>query len=283
MPRLLLPPPMSADAVSAIAARVGAHALPVLLSVLALLLLVVAGIWRTLRTRTRPRPRPDDAAQHSAPRAARVLVLGAAGLALLLAAAWLFAELAEGLAPGRAMARVDAALTEAIGRDVGIGTLRFFATLTRLGDPAWLVALGAAIALLLWLRSRRVLAAGWVLALAGNAVLNPLLKRIFERIRPLHADGLVSASGYSFPSGHSSGAMVAYGMLAYLALRTLPRRWHLASLLAAAALVYGVGCSRILLRVHYASDVLAGFASGGAWLLVCIASVEGVLRMRRGR
>lgn len=112
------------------------------------------------------------------------------------------------------------------------------------------------------------------LALGGNALLNPLPKRIFERVRPLHELGLFSEPGFSYPSGHSSGATVAYGMLACLAVRTLPTRWHLPALLVATVLLFTVGCSRIFLQVHFASDVAAGFASGMAWLMVCILSLE---------
>ena len=83
--------------------------------------------------------------------------------------------------------------------------------------------------------------------------------------------------GFSFPSGHSSGSVVAYGMLAYLALRLLPIRWHLPGLLATVALAFTVGASRLFLGVHFASDVIAGFASGAAWLAMCITLIE---RMR---
>ena len=51
-------------------------------------------------------------------------------------------------------------------------------------------------------------------------------------------------------------------------------RWHLALTLAAVALAFSIGASRMFLRVHFASDVIAGFASGIAWLAVCIASIE---------
>lgn len=81
-------------------------------------------------------------------------------------------------------------------------------------------------------------------------------------------------AGFSFPSGHSSGSVVAYGMLAYLSLRLLPVRWHLPSLLAMVALALTVGASRLFLGVHFASDVMAGFASGIAWLALCITSIE---------
>ena len=118
------------------------------------------------------------------------------------------------------------------------------------------------------------LAFGWVAAVAGNALLNVTLKQVFARVRPVHDDGLVLAHGFSFPSGHTSGAVVAYGMLAYVAMRFVPPRSHLALMLAAVALAFAIGASRMFLRVHFASDVIAGFASGSAWLAVCIASIE---------
>jgi membrane-associated phospholipid phosphatase len=100
------------------------------------------------------------------------------------------------------------------------------------------------------------------------------LKQLFARMRPSHAVNGAVADGFSFPSGHSSGTVVAFGMLAYLGLRLLPQRWHLPVLLAAVLLALSVGVSRIFLRVHYVSDVAAGFASGTAWLAACITLVE---------
>ena len=85
---------------------------------------------------------------------------------------------------------------------------------------------------------------------------------------------IVPAQGFSFPSGHSSGSMVTYGMLAYLAWRLLPPRWHVAAVMTATAVILTTAASRVFLRVHFASDVLAGLCSGGAWLVLCIASIE---------
>ena len=92
---------------------------------------------------------------------------------------------------------------------------------------------------------------------------------------------LQDAGGYSFPSGHTSGSLVVYGMLAYLCLRLLPPRWHLASVLLASALAFSIGWSRVILQVHWASDVVAGFAFGVAWLTVSIAAIEVTRRMSR--
>ena len=178
------------------------------------------------------------------------------------------------------MSLADEALSVSIREHVGVGTLQVFAMLTHLGDPLVLTLLGVTVALGLWWRGQRTLALGWVLALGGNALLNPMLKRVFERVRPVHDHGLVAELSWSFPSGHTSGATVAYGMLAYVVLRTLPTAWHLPAVLGATALAFTVGGSRVFLQVHFASDVLAGFASGTAWLMVCILSVGARQRWR---
>lgn len=251
-----------------LARRVGAHALPVFSALLAVLLLAVALTWWLVRTHGVP------LAHRRLPPAGVVPVFGAVGFGLVLGAAALFAEIAAQLGPEATMARADAALAAAIGAHASRATLQTFATLTHFGDTLTLALLGTGVTLLLWRQRQRALLLGWMLAVGGNALLNPALKRIFERVRPAHEHGLVNELSWSFPSGHTSGSTVAYCMLAYLALRLLPAVWHLPAVLAASALAFTVGSSRIFLQVHYASDVAAGFASGLAWLAVCIASVE---------
>ena len=259
---------MAADDLPALASWVGANALAVFGLLLALLLASVAAGWWLLSARWLPR------IQHRLPEPAFVLLTGAAGFAVVVGAAAAFAEIAEKLSPSGAMSRIDDALTASIRSHVGAATLQAFKLVTHFGDVLTLSVLGAVVAALLWATRQRALALGWVLALGGNGLLNPLLKRVFERVRPEHAHGLVVEASYSFPSGHSSGAVVAYGMLAYLAVRLLPPAWHLGAVLAATALAFTIGCSRIFLQVHFASDVAAGFASGMAWLAVCIVSIE---------
>ena len=257
---------MSADQSLALAYWLGAHALGVFLALLCTLLLVtwVAWAWQGSLRRRRP-------AAFS--QAALLLRNVAAGLVIVLTAAAGFAEIAEQLGPSGRMSLADEALGASIRAHVGDDTLRAFALFTQLGDVRVLAALGVVVALWLWWRGQRTLALGWVLALAGNALLNPLLKHVFERVRPLHEPGAARELGWSFPSGHTSGATVAYGMLAYIALRTLPVAWHLPALLGATTLAFTVGSSRVFLQVHFVSDVVAGFASGTAWLVVCILSL----------
>lgn len=219
---------------------------------------------------------PLDTARrrHSDPSETRVLLRLALGLTVALAGLGVFAWLAGQIGAQTELGRADQALTDALRAHVPHLVMQVFALLTHLADTVTLTLLCIGVASILLARGHRWLALGWVMAVAGNGLLNPLLKQIFGRIRPLDPDGLVLAPGFSFPSGHSSGAVVAYGMLAYLALRLLPARWHRLILFSALVVVITVGTSRLILRVHFASDVLAGLASGTAWLALCITSIE---------
>lgn len=265
---------MQEDPLIAAATWAGHHALPLYFTGLALLMGLGALLARTLLPWARPLLQPEPALPRQALPVRQMLLLSAAGFVLIVSAAGLFAEIAERIAPNGRLARLDEALSLAIAQHTPRAWLRGFSLLTHLADVLTLSLLGVLVAALLWRARQRLLALSWTLALGGNALLNPALKRVFERVRPVHEHGLVSEGGWSFPSGHSSGAMVAYGMLAYLALRLLPPRWHLPALLAALATVFSVGFSRVLLQVHFASDVLAGWASGLAWLLLSLLSVE---------
>ena len=101
--------------------------------------------------------------------------------------------------------------------------------------------------------------------------LNDLLKAIFARPRPFFLDPIATAAFYSFPSGHVMGSVIVYGLLAYLLLQRKPSRpVRLVIIGVTTLIVLLVGLSRMVLGVHYLSDVLAGFAAGGAWLVVCV-------------
>ncbi|KQP48610.1 hypothetical protein ASF44_22175 [Pseudorhodoferax sp. Leaf274] len=206
----------------------------------------------------------------------------ALGGGFMLATAALFAEAMEAMDADQEWGVFDTRLADVLAQRMAPGALRAISLATHLGDPLTLTALAVLVgAALLW-RGHRWLALGWVVACAGNGVLNRLFKQIFERVRPLHEHGFAMADGYSFPSGHTSGSVVVYGMLAYLGVRLLPPRWHLPGVLLAAALAFCMGISRVLLQVHWASDVAAGFASGLAWLAICIAAIELRRRYVRG-
>ncbi|MDD5029800.1 MAG: phosphatase PAP2 family protein [Rhodoferax sp.] len=206
----------------------------------------------------------------------------AIGGAVILASGIVFALLASALTAGSPLIRFDQAISDMLRASLSPLTQQVFAALTHLAGTATLTVLCLIGTLALLARHEPGLALAWVLAIAGNGWLNQGLKQMVGRVRPLDPEGSVLAQGLSFPSGHSSGAVVAYGMLAYLALRLLPKAWHLPTLFMALALAFTVGISRVVLRVHFASDVAAGFASGAAWLALCITCVT-LVRWRRGQ
>ncbi len=271
------PDDFSAAAVQAL----GAHGMLLFLASLLLLLPLVTTLW-WLAQRYAVRSKTSVL-----PPGGYLLIRLASGFAVLVAAAAVFAEIAGELGDGRRVGDLDQLFSDAVRDSTPQIALHVFAWITRLGDTATLSVLGVAVALGLLLRGRRWLALGWSLAITGNALLNTTLKALFERTRPVHDSALVQADGWSFPSGHSSGSVVLYGMLAYVLLRSLPppmaRRASLPLVLLAAATAFSVGCSRIFLQVHFATDVLAGFASGTAWLAVCVTSIEWASHSRQSR
>lgn len=254
----------------------GRHAIPVLAAALVAVLIATATLVIGVRR---------YGAHPAWERWPRPLLLGlclAIGAGVVIATASLFAEMLEVFDAEEEVGQFDVRLTETLARELSPSALRFFGTLTHLGDPLPLTLLVIGVGVLLLVRRQTSLALGWVVACAGAGLLNRLLKQIFERVRPVHEHGFAQADGYSFPSGHTSGSMVVYGMLAYLCLRLLPPRWHLPCVLLASAFAFSIGWSRVILQVHWASDVVAGFAFGIAWLTVCIAAIEITRRRSRG-
>lgn len=94
-----------------------------------------------------------------------------------------------------------------------------------------------------------------------------LLKGLFDRQRP-SVPLLFSAKGLSFPSGHALMSVTFYGLLVYIIFKSVhnkPWKWTLILLLI--LLIIIIGMSRVYLRVHYATDVIAGYCIGFLWLV----------------
>jgi membrane-associated phospholipid phosphatase len=96
------------------------------------------------------------------------------------------------------------------------------------------------------------------------------LKGVFNRPRPL--DPLLEqAKGLSFPSGHALMSVTFYGLLIYIVFKSVERKdlkWTLIAGLVLLILI--IGFSRIYLRVHYTSDVVAGYCIGFLWLVFAL-------------
>jgi undecaprenyl-diphosphatase len=160
--------------------------------------------------------------------------------------------------------RVDPAVLAAFASPKLVPAARL---LTHLGDVAtaivvsivaagWLLALGhrrRAILLLVILASERILVEG--------------MKWQFDRARPDVAGRQVAVHSLAFPSGHSANAMAIWLALALLATSPRLRRPAIGLALAIAFLV---GLCRLVLQVHWPSDVVGGWAFGAAWTLLLV-------------
>jgi undecaprenyl-diphosphatase len=206
------------------------------------------------------------------------------GLVVCLLLVALFGFIAHGVVGERALTEFDHRVgTDLAAHRDGAGEVRHtLIVCTAIGSPEAMAGLTLLVGLALLLRRRRRLALVWLFALMATAVLNACLKAAFGRPRPPFRDPVIDESSYSFPSGHSMGAVIAFGLLAYFLILALPaRREKIVVAVLAAVLALAVGFSRIYLGAHYFSDVVGGLAVGGAWLTACVSALE--VARRRGR
>jgi len=147
---------------------------------------------------------------------------------------------------------------------------------TALGEPTFLIAACAACALWLWYAGRGRL--GLVLltiALVGRG-LSEVQKYWIARVRPDLEPHLVVVKTSSFPSGHAASSMIFCLTLA-LAL-TAHTRWRRPAAVTAVLLSLLIGTSRVMLGVHWPSDVIGGWAFGMLWVLLTLRPAERLLR-----
>ena len=115
-----------------------------------------------------------------------------------------------------------------------------------------------------------------------GGLVDSAVKILVDRPRPEVDHPVHTAFGKSFPSGHSMSSTICYGALLLVFLAVLHRRWRPPAIAATVLLVLAIGSSRLLLGVHFLSDVLGGYALGLAWLVGATALFE-VWRVEEGR
>lgn len=149
--------------------------------------------------------------------------------------------------------------------------------ITQLAGTWTIVVLAVVVAIVEYVRaSSRWIVPYLAVVLVGESLLTLAVKDLAHRVRPTF-NPIAATLGPSFPSGHSATAAAFYAAVALLLGR---RRGHGArSLLAggAAGLAVAVASSRVLLDVHWVSDVIAGLALGWAWFAICSIAFGGRL------
>ena len=202
-----------------------------------------------------------------------LIILASAAVASLLAA-MLLAEFHEEITEPFLSALDLRILTGIHAHDTPLLTQLAF-TLTFIGSPLLLVPTVSLAALILWIRRFRRDAVFLLLGLGGSGLLDAALKLHFKRVRPDVPWAFVAEHSFSFPSGHSVGAVVLYGTLTYLLWSHLRTVWLRAVVITTALLlVIGIGLSRVYLGVHYPTDIAAGYAVGLIWLTPMILGNE---------
>ena len=151
--------------------------------------------------------------------------------------------------------------------------------LTALGGVVVIAYITLAVAgFLVLARKPRALIA-MLLASGGGILMSQLLKGLYARPRPDVVPQLSYVSTSSFPSGHSALSAIVYltlgAMLARLVNRPMLRIYIIGN---AILLTFAVGVSRVMLGVHYPTDVLAGWTVGAAWALGCWAVMRALQR-----
>ena len=146
---------------------------------------------------------------------------------------------------------------------------------TQLGGVGVLVVVAIAAGVFLWFRGARLVAASApLLALLTAGALAGVGKVLVARSRPPEQFRLISESDASFPSGHSTDSAALYLTFGLILAVVLFRRPITRVLVVAAAglIAVGVGLSRLVLGVHWPTDVLAGWALGATVAVIVSTS-----------
>lgn len=203
------------------------------------------------------------------------------GLLVILAGGWWFADIAEDMSRNAATRLLDERVASWFHEHATPAITQVMRVVTFFGSVGFVAVASCCVAIVLIVRK------GWyrllllTLAVGGGSLLNILLKHFFHRQRPVLENPLLTLTSYGFPSGHTMGSTLFYGVLAIIvAQSTGAWRWRASFLCIAALAAALIGLSRIYLGAHYLTDVLGAIAVGFAWLAFCWTGVETLRKWR---
>ena len=146
--------------------------------------------------------------------------------------------------------------------------------ITLMGESFLLVPISLLIILGWLLKKQWLLAAGMAMSVIGGGTLTLILKILFRSYRPNQINDLIVKMNYGFPSGHSVMSILFWGFLCYVLIKNIPNkkiRWIIG--IGAALIPLVVGMTRLMLGVHYPTDILGGWMIGAMWLGLTISSL----------
>ena len=146
---------------------------------------------------------------------------------------------------------------------------------TRFGDAEILILI--TIICLIFIRNKKI-GGSIAINLASVGLINYVLKKIIKRPRPPLEFRMVEESSFSFPSGHAMASMAFYGLIIYFINKNMKNeKLKKIIRISLSILIFLIGISRIYLGVHYASDVIAGFAISIVYLVLYITYILKVM------
>lgn len=198
-------------------------------------------------------------------------------LLVILGGGVLFALLAYLVRGNTELVRLDNSVASWGDRHASSFSTDGLNAITHLGEPVVVAGLAAVLTVVETVRTR----SRWVvpflfIVVAGNGILTTTVKDVTDRVRPA-LDPIAETLGPSFPSGHSSWSAAFFAAAALLLSRSRGRHARAATAGIAAGLAVMVAGSRVLLGVHWLSDVIAGLALGWAWFSICAIAFGGRL------
>jgi membrane-associated phospholipid phosphatase len=203
------------------------------------------------------------------------------GILVVLLCGWGFGAIAEDVSENDPIVHVDQQVAVWFHQHATSMLVDVARAISFFGSVGWLTAASIVVAVVFIRRRdyRSVLLL--TVTMIGGSGLNVLLKHFFHRERPALENPLVTLSSFGFPSGHTMGATLFYGLLALVAWQNIRRRTaRLGVLFAAGMSILLIGFTRIYLGAHYVSDVTGALFAGALWLVVCWTGFE-TLRRRR--
>lgn len=197
------------------------------------------------------------------------------GLLVILTAGWWFGDITEDMSRNAATRLLDDGVASWFHEHATPALTHIARVVTFFGSVGFVAAASVGVVIVLIVRKSWSQSLALALAVGGGSLLNILLKHFFHRQRPVLESPLVTLSSFGFPSGHTMGSTLFYGLLAVFVANSV-RTWRLRALVSCLAVLWValIGLSRIYLGAHYLTDVLGAIAVGLAWLAFCWTGVE---------
>ncbi|MFL6543895.1 MAG: phosphatase PAP2 family protein, partial [Candidatus Udaeobacter sp.] len=206
------------------------------------------------------------------------------GVLVFLLAGWWFGAIAENLSPDNPLVLFDQRVAVWFHQHATTTLTHVAKAITFFGSVLGLTILSVAVALIFIVSRAWFNLFVFAVMMTGESLLNVLLKHLFHRHRPVLEHPLVTLTSYGFPSGHTMGVTVLFGLLALFLAKTVSTAGAaFAYFIAAGLVILLIGLTRVYLGAHFLSDVLGAFAASVVWLTFCWTAFETLRRRQKHR